>query len=647
MRKLLVFSFFLSFLAAYAQAKGASRMAALPAPDLPVLAAQAGQPGVVLLDLSGKPATSITDGDAVRLQVDLADNLDQATPVAFHLDPDGVNVAGCTIPAGKSSCQSAQVAGLGWYWDANAAAHPNRTLVAEAGGSEIARSGPIQVAARPVVMVHGFSSDYTAWTNYLGPDGFLAAQGIRGFAAGDGQVQGTLNAGNLTNPLGRTNTIAQNAAILRDYIQNVRQLTGAQQVDLLVHSMGGMIARYYIDRLMQGRDVSQLLILGSPAAGTGCASLPVSLGYYLPAALEIIPSYGLQIFDSQITHRHGVPFFALAGVPIQESFKAPCTGVPTDLAVSEESVSAIPVHLSEMPVLHMELNTSREVFRQFVLPRLQTPAGQFIDDPDPPAPGGPPELLQFTRVFTGHVAVDSSQELTIQIDAGVSVASFALFDPTHSLTVTVSGASGNTIQLNPAANGLVVVDDPSSLVYLGYGFNNPKPGQWKVLLAPTAKTPPTGADFALTARFEGGAQLVAASSVLLPQVNETVQLSAELSLNGQALALEDVQATIRAPDGSVEKLALEGSATQPLADWKPEMPGLYGIDILVHAQSPDGSPLERSAYLAVEAQPAQNLSKARLTLAVIAGLLVFFIVLLFAGFALLVRRLRRSGRRAG
>lgn len=54
--------------------------------------------------------------------------------------------------------------------------------------------------------------------------------------------------------------------------------------------MGGLIARYYIDRVMTSRDIAQLLMLGSPMAGTDCADLPASLGLYLPASLEIRPA---------------------------------------------------------------------------------------------------------------------------------------------------------------------------------------------------------------------------------------------------------------------------------------------------------------------------------------------------------------------
>lgn len=170
------------------------------------------------------------------------------------------------------------------------------------------------------------------------------------------------------------------------------------------------------------------------------------------------------MFNPQITHRHGIPFRTLAGVPIIEGFRSPCTAVSSNPAVSFGSVTAIPLQSARLPVLHMNLNLSADVFHDFVLPLLQTPVRGFPDEPDPAQPAPQGDRLQFSRVFTGHVPADGSQQ--IPIDPQISVASFALYDTTRSLQVTVRGASGNAIDLSPDLNGLVVVDDPAALFYL-------------------------------------------------------------------------------------------------------------------------------------------------------------------------------------
>ncbi len=463
-------------------------------------------------------------------------------------------------------------------------------------------------APRPVVMVHGFSSNATAWADYLGPEGYLASVGLQGFAVGDGQVEGTLNTGDLLDASLRTNTIAENAAILGSYIAQVKEATGASQVDLIAHSMGGLISRYYIDRVMQGRDVGQLIMLGSPQLGTDCANLPGGAGLYLPATLELRPSYVREIFNRQITHRHGVPFYIVAGTPIQRAIQSPCSAVPSDLVIAQESAVGIPATVTLMPLLHTDLNRSEQVFNDVVRPLLLRPTSEIPTEADAtdaaPDEAGPP--LQFTRVHSGHLSRGESHEFTIHIDA-VTVAAFSLFDPTRSLTVTVEGASGKVLTLTPEQHALTVIDDPEMLYYLGYGFENPKPGPWQVTLRSSEQTPAAGADYALMAQYVGGATLDAQSSTLLPALGEAVTVSARLSLGGQALTVERASATIRAPDGSLETVEMEATEGDSVeATWQPSEAGLYGIDIVAEATSPDGLPVERAAFIAVEAQPATS-----------------------------------------
>ena len=326
----------------------------------------------------------------------------------------------------------------------------------------------------------------------------------------------------------------------------------------------------------------------------------------MPATLEIRPSYVEDIFNWQIIHRHGVPFHALAGVPIRDAFKSPCTTVPSDLAVSLASVTAIPLQATQLPILHVDLNSSKEVFNQFVEPLLEQPPGAFHDELDPAQPTSDQAKLQFTRVYTGHVATDASQEVTIPIEAGVSVASFALYDTTRTISVTVAGASGNVIALSPEKNGLVVVKDPATLFYLGYGFQDPKPGVWRVRLQATDQTPSSGADFALTAHFVGGATLKADLNTFLPQVNEEIRLSASLDLNEQKIALQSAEAKLRAPGGGEQTLPLILQNGEGQVNWKLTEPGLYGVDLQAQAMGPNGVPIERTAFLALEVQPTPD-----------------------------------------
>lgn len=584
-------------------------------------------PGLVVLDRNGAVISKLTDGDSIKLQIKIASPAAQPIPISFNTSPDNIIIADCMIAQASDTCQTELFASLGWYWSKNGQPQKSRTIRASSTALAISAPADVQIAPRPVVFAHGFGSSADAWTEYTRANGFLASIGVRGFAIGDGQVAGKLNLGNLANPTGKTETLLSNAEIMRDYITAVKKATGAQMVDLVSHSMGGLVSRLYIDRVMPGRDVAQFIMLGPPNRGTDCAYLPSAVGYYLPAALEIRPSYVRNVFNNQITHRHGVPFSIIAGTPIVDAVKSPCAAIPSDVAIAFDSASGIMAPVEQADVWHVDLNTSELVFAKFVKPRLQKTIGEFPAAPDPAPLANPEEDLQFTQVFTGHVNAGSSETRTINID-NVTVANFALFDPTRSLTITVRGATGNVIALDPTRNGMVVIKDPATLVYLGYGFTNPRPGPWQVTLAATNDTPSRGADYAITAQLRGGAALKAQTSALLPKLDETVQLGARLELAGQALSIRDAHARVRSPDGAMKTIALTAVGNEWKTEWKPGVTGLHGIDVVVNGNAPDGTIIERSAFLSVDVQPTpEQVQSSQLVFGVGIGLVGIVIVM--------------------
>ena len=601
--------------------------------------AQSGGIQLTLLDKLGQPTTSLIDGDTISLKIELSDPLTSATQVDFLLSGVDAPIADCRISAEGRSCESASFAALGWYWNVDGMPVPQRTLTVRLSGQQVEGAAlneskgslNVEIAPRPVVMVHGFNADFHTWDNYLGSQGYLATLGLQGYAVGDGQVAGVMNTGSLSDPTARTNTIAQNAVILGEYIANVQKVTGADKVDLLVHSMGGMISRYYLDRVMKTDNVAQLIILGTPMAGSACANLPASLGLLLPATLEIQPAYMVNIFNQQIVHRQGVPFHALAGTKLQDTVASPCTPVPSDLVVTVDSVKAIPMPVQEINLLHTELNTSSRVFDEFVKPLLQTPPGAFEIGEDLPARPASAVSQQFTKIYTGHLNPGATQDVVINIDPNVAVATFSLYDTTRSLDVSVTGASGNTIALDTEKNGLIKIEDPSTLVYLGYGFKQPKPGRWVVTLLTTDTTPPAGADYAIMAVFDGGATLTASTSLTVPRVDEAVVISANITSDGLPVAINTAQAILRKPDGSTETLAMSYNFNFATLKIVPKTSGIYGVEVDITAQNLDTTPIDRAAFLSFEAQPVSG----QITL--VRGLVIAGIcILLFVGIVLML-----------
>jgi pimeloyl-ACP methyl ester carboxylesterase len=63
------------------------------------------------------------------------------------------------------------------------------------------------------------------------------------------------------------------AELLGRHVEEICERTGSRQVDMVGHSLGGLIARYYVQRLGGDLRVRTLVTLGTPHAGTRVAPL--------------------------------------------------------------------------------------------------------------------------------------------------------------------------------------------------------------------------------------------------------------------------------------------------------------------------------------------------------------------------------------
>jgi pimeloyl-ACP methyl ester carboxylesterase len=70
-----------------------------------------------------------------------------------------------------------------------------------------------------------------------------------------------------------TGDIRTAAALLGRHVERICEQTGHDQVDVVGHSLGGLIARYYAQRLGGDHRVRTLVTLGTPHAGTRAAPL--------------------------------------------------------------------------------------------------------------------------------------------------------------------------------------------------------------------------------------------------------------------------------------------------------------------------------------------------------------------------------------
>ncbi|SCG63775.1 lipase family alpha/beta hydrolase [Micromonospora inositola] len=131
-----------------------------------------------------------------------------------------------------------------------------RTAGTVAGSEAIAAAG-----ANPVIVVGGLigvSIAYEPIAARLRADGFrVSIYQLPGLGFGD---------------------IRESARALATYVDQVRAATGAAKVDLVTHSEGGLVSRWYVKFLGGVDKVDRYLSLGSPQQGTYAANILNFLG---------------------------------------------------------------------------------------------------------------------------------------------------------------------------------------------------------------------------------------------------------------------------------------------------------------------------------------------------------------------------------
>jgi pimeloyl-ACP methyl ester carboxylesterase len=136
------------------------------------------------------------------------------------------------------------------------------------------RFDPASPHVTPVVLVHGLLGDPT---NFLLLRSYLAARGLRNFASFSYSPR--LDYQRLARHLGRA-------------IEEIRLATGAQEVDVIGHSLGGLVGRYLLEMDPEHR-IRRLVTIGAPYFAT---ALPRQELAIFAAADPIIPpphpSYG-------------------------------------------------------------------------------------------------------------------------------------------------------------------------------------------------------------------------------------------------------------------------------------------------------------------------------------------------------------------
>ncbi|MDV7219947.1 esterase/lipase family protein [Streptomyces prunicolor] len=168
------------------------------------------------------------------------------------------------VPAATAQASTASSTGWNDYSCEPSAAHPD-----------------------PVVLVHGTFANGT--DNWLALAPYLEARGYCVFSLDYGQLPGVP----LVYGLG---PIDESAAQLQVYVDKVLAATGAAKVDLVGHSQGGMMPRYYLKFLGGAAKVDTFVGIAPDNHGTTLDGLTKLLPYF-PGAEDVIASAAPALAD--------------------------------------------------------------------------------------------------------------------------------------------------------------------------------------------------------------------------------------------------------------------------------------------------------------------------------------------------------------
>jgi triacylglycerol lipase len=211
--------------------------------------------------------------------------------------------------------------------------------------------------APPVLLIHGF----------LGTRGSMYLLERR--LVDDGFVVVSFNIGTLN-----VRDIRRSAFFIHRKIERLLAQTPWQKIDIVGHSMGGLIGLYYLKKLGGHAHVRRLVMMGTPARGTWVALAGIAtLGLWSTSSWQLLPRSRFLDELAQGPNPPGVDIYTIAAardwvVPLRTTRVAGSTAVT-------------------VPLGHSSLVVSEDVYRRLVH-ILRAPGKPSEATATPPAAAG-------------------------------------------------------------------------------------------------------------------------------------------------------------------------------------------------------------------------------------------------------------------
>lgn len=504
------------------------------------------------------------DGNWVEVvaQVTNPRNVGLVTQARFYLADTGEMLPNCNIAVGVPENATADVKCFwdteGYAWDDNftpgkPTAKPQRRVLVKLGTDDFLydqHQETLIVRPKPVIMVHGLNSNDAGWSKYPqflhAANDYWTGYAVPGMQTGDDIVSQK-----------QSTTLLNNARTMHQYIQSVRKLENAWHVDIVAHSMGGLISRQYIHTYMpadtpDGRPVARhLVMLGTPNLGSDCATIQFTLGmvYDLPniiAPAELIPAV-VAGFNKRVTNQKGTEFSVLAGN--KSTFLCnPNEDALNDMVVTVPSAHYIYSDIGLTPRNHIQMTGSQDDFAEWVLPHLAITRepGKAVLRSSARVSSASTEAtpMQFAQTSKQDVVAGGSTTIALHLPQGQRVGVHVMAAP-H-VSIALHDPNGTQVATSVAGS------DEAQFGTRTFVVTNPAAGEWTLRVS--SQEAQTTSVFVVTS--VANSQIVAEATVGDRNAKGERVLSAALRRDGAATPGAIAQAKLLHEDGTTTMVKL-------------------------------------------------------------------------------------------